>query len=86
MFSPHPISVQEHSLHTLLGTDSIYMLRISILDIMKIRGLSFSWKRAVGITAAKQKISRKTGRPTTTQGVERTVGKMILDAIFGKKR
>ena len=86
MFSPHPISVQEHSLHTLLGTDSIYMLRISILDIMKIRGLSFSWKRAVGITAAKQKISRKTGIPTTNQGLERKVGKMILDAIFGKKR
>lgn len=86
MSSPHPISVQEHSLCSLLGTDSIYMLRISILDIMKIRGLSFSWKRAVGITAAKQKISRKTGIPTTKQGLERKVGKMILDAIFGKKR
>ena len=51
---------------------------------MKIRGLSFSWKRAVGITAAKQKISRKTGIPTTKQGLERKVGKMVLDAIFGK--
>ena len=85
MFSPHPISVQEYSLCSLLGTDSIYMLRISILDFMKIRGLSFSWKRAVG-TAAKQKISRKTGIPTTKQGLERKVGKMVLDAIFGKKR
>ena len=86
MFSPHPISVQEYSLCSLLGTDSIYMLRISILDFMKIRGLSFSWKRVVGITAAKQKISRKTGIPTTKQGLERKVGKMVLDAIFGKKR
>lgn len=53
---------------------------------MKIRGLSFSFKRAVGITAAKQKISRKTGISTTKQGLERKVGKMVLDAIFGKKR
>lgn len=53
---------------------------------MKIRGLSFSWKRALGVTAAKQKISRKTGIPTTKQGLERKVGKMVLDAIFGKKR
>lgn len=86
MFSTHPISVQKHSLCSFLGTDSIYMLRISILDFMKIRGLSFSWKRAVGITAAKQKISRKTGIPMTKQGLERKVGRMVLDAIFGKKR
>lgn len=28
----------------------------------------FSWKRAVGITSAKQKIARYTGIPTTKQG------------------
>lgn len=28
----------------------------------------FSWKRAVGITSAKQRIARATGIPTTKQG------------------
>lgn len=51
---------------------------------MKIPGLSFSWKRAVGITAAKQKIARKTGIPMTKQGIERKVGKAIIKGIFGK--
>ena len=51
---------------------------------MKIPGLSFSIKRAVGITAVKQKIARKTGIPTTKQGLERKVGRMILKGLFGK--
>ena len=51
---------------------------------MKISGLSFSLKRALGITAVKQKIARKTGIPTTKQGLERKVGKMLLDLIFKK--
>lgn len=29
-----------------------------------IPGLSFSWKRALGITRAKQRIARQTGIPT----------------------
>jgi hypothetical protein len=48
------------------------------------KGLSFSWKRAVGITGAKQSLARKTGVPTTQQGLERKVGAMIIKAIFGK--
>ena len=52
---------------------------------MKIPGLSFSLKRAVGITAAKQKVARKTGIPTTRQGLERKIGKAVISAIFGKK-
>lgn len=51
---------------------------------MKISGLSFSLKRALGITAVKQKIARQTGIPTTKQGLERKVGKMLLDLIFKK--
>ena len=43
-------------------------------------------KRAVGISAFKQKIARKTGIPTTRQGLERKIGGAILGAIFGKKR
>ena len=53
---------------------------------MKIPGLSFSLKRAVGITTAKQKVARKTGIPTTRQGLERKVGRMVLGALFGKKK
>ena len=53
---------------------------------MKIPGLSFSLKRAVGITAAKQKISRKTGIPLTKGGLERKVGKMVINSITGKKK
>lgn len=41
-----------------------------------IPGLSFSWKRALGISAAKQRIARKTGIPTTRQGRQRKAGQM----------
>ena len=46
-----------------------------------IPGLSFSWKRALGITAAKQKFARKTGIPTTKAGLERKVGRAVLDML-----
>ena len=42
-----------------------------------IPGLSFSWKRAVGISSTKGKISRKTGIPTTKSGRQRKVGRTI---------
>ena len=44
--------------------------------------LSFSWKRALGITQAKQKIARQTGIPTTKAGIERKIGQMIIKSIF----
>lgn len=37
----------------------------------------FSWKRAVGITRAKNKISRATGIPLTKSGRQRKVGKIV---------
>ena len=49
-----------------------------------MRGLSFSWKRFVGITQAKQKIARETGIPMTKSGVERKIGATIVKMIFGK--
>lgn len=49
-----------------------------------IPGLSFSWKRALGITQAKQKFARETGIPTSKAGVERKIGRMILKSLFGK--
>lgn len=45
---------------------------------MKIPGLTFSWKRAIGITQAKQKLARATGTPMTKQGLERKIGNAIL--------
>ena len=50
-----------------------------------IPGLSFSWKRALGISQAKQKIARQTGIPTSKAGVERKIGNTILKALLGKK-
>ena len=35
---------------------------------------------------AKQKFARETGIPTSKAGLERKIGKMVLSAIFGKKR
>jgi hypothetical protein len=43
-----------------------------------IPGVSFSWKRALGITQAKQKFARKTGIPTSKAGLQRKVGKMAM--------
>ena len=48
-------------------------------------GFSFSLKRLIGITRAKQNFARKTGIPTSKSGVERKIGKMLLQLIFGKK-
>lgn len=50
-----------------------------------IPGLSFSWKRALGISQAKQKIARETGIPTSKAGLERKIGKTILSLLIGKK-
>lgn len=51
---------------------------------MKIPGLSFSWKRALGVTQAKQQFARKTGIPTTKVGLERKIGNAIIKSTFGK--
>ena len=44
-------------------------------------GMSFSLKRAVGISGAKQRIARKTGIPLTRQGRQRKVGRMFGCAL-----
>ena len=52
-------------------------------------GFSFSWKRALGISGAKQSFARRTGIPTTKSGLERKIGASLLSGIFkllfGKK-
>lgn len=51
----------------------------------RIPGLSFSWKRAVGLTQLKSKVSRKIGVPLTKAGrkrkVEIAVGEALGEAI-----
>ena len=49
-----------------------------------MRGFTFSWKRFIGITQAKQKIARETGIPMTKSGAERKIGSVIVRMIFGK--
>ena len=52
----------------------------------KIPGLSFSLKRAVGISGLKSKVAHATGIPTTKQGLERKIGGAILKVVLGKKK
>jgi len=40
-----------------------------------IPGLSWSWKRATGLSAAKARLSRKIGVPFTRSGRQRKAGK-----------
>ena len=42
-----------------------------------IPGLSFSWKRASGLTAAKSKLARASGIPLTKAGRQRKMGKAM---------
>lgn len=49
-----------------------------------IPGLSFSLKRAFGVTQAKRKFTCSTGIPTTKAGIERKIGSAIIKALFGK--
>lgn len=56
---------------------------------MRKYGFSFSWKRAVGLSGARQSIARQTGIPTTKQGLERKIGATVINSIlaliFGRK-
>ena len=46
-----------------------------------IPGLSFSWKRALGITKMKQRIARTTGIPTSKAGMERKIGNSAVKLL-----
>ncbi len=48
-----------------------------------MKGLTFSLKRAVGISGLKSKVAHKTHVPTTKQGLERKVGQAALSPLFG---
>ena len=51
-----------------------------------IPGLTFSWKRALGITKAKRKIARATGIPTTKAGRRRKRERLWYNLFFGKRK
>lgn len=47
-----------------------------------IPGVSFSWRRAIGLSALEGKISRTTGIPLTRSGRERKMGR-IFEHLLG---
>lgn len=54
-------------------------------SLLSMLGISFSWKRAIGITAMRRKIARATGIPTTREGRRRKFGPsgaFILDRML----
>lgn len=53
---------------------------------MKIPGLTFSLKRAIGVSALKQKVASKTGLLMTKQGLERKIGGKVVKAVTRKKK
>lgn len=46
----------------------------------------FSLRRLVGITAAKQRVSRAIGIPLTRSGRQRKVGAAVTKLLFGKRK
>lgn len=48
----------------------------------KKHGLSFSLSRLLGIQTVKQKVARKTGIPTSYNGLCRKLGNAILKGFF----
>lgn len=42
-----------------------------------IPGLSFSWKRATGVSSLKRKVAKATGIPTTKSGRQKKFGKLF---------
>lgn len=48
-------------------------------------GFSFSLSRLLGISGLKNKIARATGIPTTRGGLERKLGRWLINLFFGRK-
>jgi len=46
-------------------------------------GFSFSWKSAIGLSAAKGRLSRKIGIPLTRAGRQRKVGRAVGCLVSG---
>lgn len=52
----------------------------------RIPGVSFSLKRAIGVTNLKRLFTKTTGIPTTKACIERKIGGMIINTIFKKEK
>ena len=52
---------------------------------IRIPGVSFSLSRALGIYKVKRQIARETGIPTTKSGMEKKIGRTIINAVFRRK-
>ena len=51
------------------------------MKILGIPGTSFSPSRAIGLDVLKRNIARATGVPTTKQGLERKIGRMLINNV-----
>jgi len=48
-------------------------------------GLTFSWRRALGLSAAQARLSRRIGVPLSRSGRERKLGRFIIQLLFGRR-
>ena len=48
----------------------------------KIPGVSFSWRRALGVTKIKRRFTKATGIPTTKSGIERKIGAAVAGVVL----
>jgi len=49
-------------------------------------GLTFSWKRAIGLSAAQARLSRQIGIPISRSGRQQKIGRLILGLLVGRRR
>lgn len=47
------------------------------MKIFNVPGLTFSWKRALGVTKLKRGVAKKTGIPTTRSGRRAKAGRWL---------
>ena len=48
-------------------------------------GVSFSLRRAIGLTGARQRLARQIGCPTTIDGLQKAIGRFLLRIVTGGK-
>lgn len=54
------------------------------MNKIKIQSVTFSWERAFGLTNLKQKNSRQTEAPMSKSGIERKIGRTLLNSLYKK--
>ena len=46
---------------------------------IRIPGVSFSWRRLLGLTTLQQRLSKQLGIPLTRSGLEKKIGRTIMN-------